>query len=180
MKTTPIAAMLTAALLAATAPVAVHAQKAAEMPLAVTTDSDGAPDRPGFGPDSVAPGLGLAAHLAATQIYLGLTEAQQAPWRDYCQALIAYLEPPAAAPDAAPGDTGQPLAAERMAQATLARADTAQRLLQAATALRGALDPAQVERLAQVQPGLGDGPHGRRGGERPHHARPAPAHDQAR
>ncbi|MFT4012618.1 MAG: hypothetical protein QM682_04265 [Paracoccus sp. (in: a-proteobacteria)] len=110
----------------------------------------------------MVPALGLAAHLAATETYLGITEAQEDVWRDYCQALIAFLEPGApvgpgdqAPGDAPPADQARPLAAERMAQQVLARAGQAQGLLAAATALRGALEPVQLERLRQVDPGFG-------------------------
>jgi hypothetical protein len=158
MQRFPMKAMLAAGLLAAlTAPVAVQAQKAqAEVlpsPPAMQQDADGGPagrPRPhGPGPmGGMAPGLQVAAQLAATETYLGITDEQQQPWREYCQALIGFMQfdPPPA------GDPGQ-LMAERMAQAALARADKAQALLTATTALRAALDPEQLDRLIESQPG---------------------------
>lgn len=118
--------------------------------------------RPDLAPDrGVAPvfGLGLAADLVATQTYLGVTAAQQEAWRDYCLALIAFLEPGFDTPPNP--ETPQrlpPLRAERMAQAALKRADRAKALLLAATALRGSLDTEQLQRLTRVEGRLPPGP----------------------
>ncbi len=121
-------------------------------------------DRPG--PAGLSPALGLAGHLAAAETFLGITAEQQDAWRDYCQALISFLEPAAPpAPEAGaqgdrpPAGQARPLAAERMAAQALARAGKARALLDAATALRGTLEPTQLERLQQVDPGFDPGSH---------------------
>ncbi|MDK8875314.1 Spy/CpxP family protein refolding chaperone [Paracoccus sp. SSJ] len=130
----------------------------------------------------MSPALGLSAHLAATETYLGITGEQQDAWRDYSQALIAFIEPPAADAraegDERPADQARPLAAERVAQHALARAEKARALLAATTALRGTLEPAQLERLQQVDPGFGPGPHGPRH-EGPERQQPGPRHQPA-
>ena len=104
------------------------------------------------------PGLGLAAHLAGAGIWLGITDAQQDVWHDYCQALIGFVTPDMPSPDAAPDPAARPLPAEMMATRALARADKAQALLDATSALREALEPAQIDRLAQIEPMFGPGP----------------------
>jgi len=199
MKNIPMKALAMTALLgAAGIPLAATAQNAGEAPPAPAEEPArpqpgpaGAPHgrddvfRPHIGrpgPAGMTPALGLAAHLAATETYLGITGEQQDAWRDYSQALIVFLEPPA--PDARaeggepPADQARPLAAERMAQHALARAEKARALLAAATALRGSLEPAQLERLQQVDPGFGPGPHGPRH-EGPARQQPGPRHHPA-
>lgn len=131
-------------------------------------------------PPAAIPGLGLAAHLAGAGIWLDITDAQQDAWHDYCQALIAFVAPDMrapsdvasdvpsdAAPDAArsdaPDNALRPLPAERMAGQALARAETARTLLDAAAALRDVLEPAQIDRLAQIGPVFGPGPRGAHG-----------------
>ncbi|SMO93109.1 hypothetical protein [Paracoccus laeviglucosivorans] len=138
MKTFAISAIVAAAALGAvTAPVAVQAQRA-------ETIRSAGPDMPL--PQS--PGIALAAHLAAAQVYLGIAPAQQEAWQIYCQALIAFLEPPPAEPDAKAS-----LHSERMAHDVLRRADKAQALLDGAAALRGVLEPDQIARLERSEPG---------------------------
>lgn len=110
----------------------------------------------------MSPGIGLAGHLAAAQIYLNITPEQEPAWHDYCQAIIAMLDQPPPKPDQGPS-----LMAERMARETLSRAPQAQALLAAVTTLRASLDPAQLERLARMEPAPhadmppppNDGPH---------------------
>ncbi|UFS67463.1 Spy/CpxP family protein refolding chaperone [Paracoccus denitrificans] len=199
MKNIPMKALAVAALLgAAGTPLAAMAQNAGEAPPATAEEParpmpgpaaapHGRPDafrldigRPG--PGGMSPALGLSAHLAATETYLGITGEQQDAWRDYSQALIAFIEPPAADAraegDERPADQARPLAAERMAQHALARAEKARALLAATTALRGTLEPAQLERLQQVDPGFGPGPHGPRH-EGPERQQPGPRHQPA-
>lgn len=156
MQRFPTRAMLAAALLAVlSAPIAVQAQKAhgqTSFPVQEAAGMDLPPPPPGPGRMS---GLELAGQLAATETWLGITAEQEAVWRDYCQALIGFLQPEAPAPVAAapaPAAADQ-LMAERMAQDALARADKAQALLAATTALRGALQPDQLARLIDSQPG---------------------------
>ncbi|WP_423209702.1 hypothetical protein [Paracoccus yeei] len=177
MKTLAVAALLGTA----GAPVAGMAQDADQPPPAAGQPA--APMQHPIGPDftrpapgraaplGMLPALGLAAQLAATETYLGIAAAQEDVWRDYCQALIAFLEPdgPTTPKDGADGgeppvDQARPLAAERMAQQVLSRADQARTLLAAATALRAALEPGQLEKLQQVDPGFGP----ERGAPRPH------------
>lgn len=149
MQRFPKGAMLAAGLLAVlSAPIAVQAQKAqAEASLSQPAVHEaGGPALPPPGPGRMS-GLDLAAHLAATGTWLGITDQQQAVWRDYCQALIGFLEPETPGP----ADPGQ-LMAERMARGALARADKAQALLAATTALRGALQPEQMAPLIDSQP----------------------------
>lgn len=145
MNKLPIGALLAVAMLGAvSAPIAVQAQRA-------EFRGPASPDLPPQMPGRMAPGLGLAAHLAALQIYLGVTDAQQPVWQDYCRALIAFVEPDLPEPAAKP----EGLMAERMARDAMARAVRAQALLDAITALRGALDPAQMQRLQRSDPGFG-------------------------
>lgn len=158
MQRFPIETMLAASLLALlSAPVAVQAQKAqpqpqpqprAEAPVPHAPHAAGPMALPMPAPGRMAGGLDLAAHLSATETYLGITPEQQEPWRDYCQALIGFMQP-----EPPPGPEAGQLMAERMAQAVLARADKAQALLVATTALRGALQPEQLARLVESQPG---------------------------
>ena len=123
-------------------------------------------------PPAAISGLGLAAHLAGAGIWLDITDAQQDAWHDYCQALIAFVAPdmrapsdvaPDAARSDAPDNALRPLPAERMAGQALARAETARTLLDAAAALRDVLEPAQIDRLAQIGPVFGPGPRGAHG-----------------
>lgn len=154
MQRFPIKAVLAASLLALlSAPVAVQAQKAqpqprAEAPVPHAPHAAGPMALPMPAPGRMAGGLALAAHLSATETYLGITPEQQGPWRDYCQALVGFMQP-----EPPPGPEAGQLMAERMAQAVLARADKAQALLVATTALRGALQPEQLARLVESQPG---------------------------
>lgn len=159
----PKTALLAAALAGVlSAPLAVRAQQGdgpiaiAPLPLAIDVPA----------PRGITPGLGLAAHLAAMQVYLGITPDQLPAWQDYCQALIGFAEP---------SQPSQPtpalLAPERMAQDSLHRAARAQGLLEASATLRGVLDPAQIQRLMRSQPPGPTEP----AGAAPHH--PAPDHD---
>lgn len=157
MKRFPISALLAAAILgAASAPIALQAapQGAGGPPPA---HMEGPRGPRGMIPPPV-PGMEVAGRLAAAEVYLGITDEQGPAWRAYCAALIDFLEP--APPQ--PGDEPQ-LMAERMARDTLQRGDKAQTLLDATTALRAELDPAQIERMVRSEPRPGRhgmGPHG--------------------
>lgn len=205
----PLNAIAAAALLGAvTAPVAVQAQQAGQMVPAATAGmaqehgvpEHGAQERgtqtsrflgdkgcgprrgEGPGPDHgpMRPtGMDIAARLAATETYIGITQDQQDNWRAYSQAVIALLEAgpegPGAArpPENGPGTPATPEAQvtpadqprlsgpERMAQDILTRADKARAVIDASTALRAELEPEQLSRLLEAGPGFGPGgPHG--------------------
>jgi len=151
MKRTPMRALLAVAILGtASTPFALQAapQGAGGPPPAHMESPRG---QRGMMPPPV-PGMEIAGRLAAAEVYLGITDEQEPAWRTYCAALIDFLEP--APPQ--PGDEPA-LMAERMARDTLQRGEKAQALLDATTALRDTLDPAQIERMVRAEPR--PGPH---------------------
>lgn len=194
-------ALVAAALGAVTAPAAVQAQRAAAPIASVTAeapadqtappagDMKGPDDMRGPGRDHMQMrhrgmdrGMDIAARLAATETYIGITPDQQDSWRAYSQAVIAFIEPgpeardpatgpasdvetgDAAADESEAGDADQSqrlLGPERFARATLERAGKAQAVIDAATALRAELTPDQLDRLLKSEPGFD---RGRRGG----------------
>lgn len=181
MKNLPMKALAVAALLGATgAPIAVMAQEGGVAPPAAAEPArpmldfagpgHGRPDA--FGPDASRLGpagmsleLGLAAHLAAAETYVGISADQHEAWRGYSQALIAFFErdaqpTPEARPEGGslPADQVQPLAAERMATQVLVHTEKARTLLDASTALRDTLEPAQLEKLQHVELSFVPGP----------------------
>lgn len=113
------------------------------------------------------PGLGLAARLAATETYVGITAGQLDAWRAYTSALIDFLEnagpgpgpdrqwwpaPPGGEDAAKPSPDAAPFFAERLADRAIAQGEKAKALKQAIDALRPVLRPEQLERLAKAEP----------------------------
>jgi hypothetical protein len=112
-------------------------------------------------------GLKIAARLAQTETYVGITSAQLDVWRAYTSALIDFFERPArdrgpggpavAPPPAqgeagpAPADTAPALFAERLADRAIARAEKARALKTALDALRAQLTPEQLDRLVKAE-----------------------------
>ena len=97
--------------------------------------------------------MDIAARLAATETYIGITPDQDAGWRTYAQAVIAFAESGARIPEQAPDQVLRLLGPERLARAALERAGKAQAVVDAATALRAELTPEQLERLLRAEPG---------------------------
>lgn len=111
-------------------------------------------------------GIELAARLSAQETYIGITPDQAAVWRAYTAALLAFTgdahpgrvgigpdgpRPPF--PDAPQAPTGQlpdKLFAEHLAERAIAQGEKAEILQAAAKALREALSPAQLARLAEA------------------------------
>lgn len=109
-----------------------------------------------LGSARIAPNLGLAAPLAGTALALDIAPPQAGAWFDYCQAVIRLLEP-----DAVEGPNGLPLLDRRLADRllpanldgqVLARTEKARRLIAAASALHGVLEPHQIERVRCAGP----------------------------
>lgn len=196
-------ALVAAALGAVTAPAAVLAQRAATPTAPVTVEAPadqaappagemkGPGEMRGPGRDQMqmrhrgmGRGMDIAARLAATETYIGITPDQQESWGAYSQAVIAFFEPGPDAPDPAAdpasdaeagdapageaeaGDADQSqrlLGPERFARATLERAGKAEAVIEAATALRAELTPDQLDRLLKSEPGFDRGRRGRHG-----------------
>ena len=97
--------------------------------------------------------MDIAARLAATETYIGITPDQDAGWRTYAQAVIAFAESGARIPEQAPDQVLRLLGPERLARAALERAGKAQAVVDAATALRAELTPEQLKRLLRAEPG---------------------------
>lgn len=91
-------------------------------------------------------GLELAAKLAVTETYVGVTTAQHDAWQAYATALIDFLQPPYL--DRSDRNV---LFAERFADETIARAETAKRLKAAIEALRSTLTSEQFGRLIKAE-----------------------------
>ncbi|MGI6855991.1 hypothetical protein [Mesorhizobium sp. 1B3] len=134
-------------------------------------------------------GLRIAARLAQTETYVGITSAQLDVWRAYTSALIDFFERPARDRDEggprpsdappppsqdeagpAPADAGPALFADRLADRAIARADKARALKTALDALRAQLTPEQLDRLMKADRAFG--PHRR------HHDSGGPHHRQ--
>ena len=125
------------------------------------------------GPESrLDPALELAARLSAAETYVGVTPAQEDAWRAYTSALIAFFDhpqpPPGIGPDDAngPQDDAQPpsppkpgpvadaptsLPSDRIADRAIERGEKAKALKAATDALRSALKPDQLQRLAKAE-----------------------------
>jgi len=130
-------------------------------------------------------GLVIAARLAQTETYVGITSAQLDVWRAYSSALIGFFErpgrdqrpggpgpaetPPAQSPQGeaapAPANAAPALFADRLADRAIARADKARALKTAVDALRAQLTPEQLDRLAKAERAFlpRRGPHDRNG-----------------
>lgn len=138
------------------------------------------PDAPPPGPDGIGgpgrPGPGwrhrpdfkmkLARDLAGLETLIGIRADQLDAWRDYTSALLAVAEPPRppmpTMDRAADGPGKGPEAfapAEHLADAAIARADAAEKLKSAITALRDKLTPEQVALLQQAERRMGPPPH---------------------
>jgi hypothetical protein len=113
------------------------------------------PMRPGM-PIAANAGLALAEKLATAETYIGILPDQLGAWRSYTTALIAFSEPPAFDH---PGEGKQPeksmLPGEAMADGLLAAADKAKTLKAAIDGLKASLKPEQLQRFAEMSPGLG-------------------------
>lgn len=136
----------------------------------------GGPDRPfGFGPRK--PGIEIAGQLAAAETYIGVKSDQLDAWRGYTSALLDFLPPVGKAPEGKPDEAGRPprapgddaaatrLPAERLAEEAIARGEKAKQLKAAIDQLKGALQPEQLKKFAEI--GLPFPPFPGRPGERP-------------
>lgn len=140
---------------------------------------------------SANPGLDLAAKLSAAETYVGVTSAQEDVWRAYTSALIAFFDhpmppPPGGAPGVLPDPDGDPqqsgpaanadkapLVSERIAARAIDQGEKAKTLKAAVDALRSALAPDQLKRIAVAEKALQPpprGPHGPAEGREEWHA----------
>lgn len=141
---------------------AIHAAPSYAMPWA-----PGGPTGPG-GPDGPGSGwrhrpefrMKLARDLAGLETLIGIRADQLDAWRDYTSALLAVAEPPRPPMPPADGKGREAFApAERLADAAIARADAAETLKSAITALRDKLSPEQIALLQQAERPMGPPPH---------------------
>ncbi|HEY9347572.1 MAG TPA: hypothetical protein VIQ53_19770 [Inquilinus sp.] len=116
------------------------------------------PDRPGiWRPDFK---MKLARDLAGLETLIGIRADQLDAWRDYTSALLAVAEPPRPPMPQADGKSLEAFSpAERLADAAIARADAAETLKSAITALRDKLSPEQIALLQQAERPMGPPPH---------------------
>ena len=140
---------------------AVHAAPSYAMPW-----GPGGLSGPG-GPDKPGPGWGrrpdfrmkLARDLAGLETLIGIRADQLDAWRDYTSALLAVAEPPRPPMPPADGKSLEAFSpAERLADAAIARADAAETLKSAITALRDKLSPEQIALLQQAERHMGPPP----------------------
>ncbi|MFE3837249.1 hypothetical protein [Pseudogemmobacter sonorensis] len=174
-------------------------------PPAVAAAPEGAPGQgpgPGFGPgsDRRGPaGLKLAGHLSALETLVGITADQQAAWRGYSDAVLAFAEgegrderpgargaepsgPPQGAPIGAapPQAPEQTLMAERLADRAIVRGERAAALKEATATLRAALSPEQFARLVEAEVPLHAPGGPEKGGEHGHEKGGGKGGDKAR
>ncbi|MEG6508669.1 Spy/CpxP family protein refolding chaperone [Methyloligella sp. 2.7D] len=105
----------------------------------------------------------MASRLAAMETEIGIRAEQLDTWRDFTDAMLAMMQPPAPpAPDAAPNPDEKPEAfsmAEGFADRAIERADKAEALKKAIAALRETLTPEQLAKV-QAHEARMHGPHG--------------------
>ena len=141
------------------------------------------PGRPGPGwrhhPDFK---LKLARDLAGLETLIGIRADQLDAWRDYTSALLAVIGPPlppGAAGEPADGPRHDPEAfgrEEHLADATIAKGQSAEKLKAAIETLRQKLTPEQLALLLQAERHMGPPhPHPFFPGPGPQDQRPAPS-----
>ena len=91
-----------------------------------------------------APGLRLADRLATLEVYLGITSQQQDAWRAFTQAALAMVPNPQEMHRDMAGGAFDGI--DRMTARLQHMAEAAQKLNQAAQALKAVLTPEQIQR----------------------------------